>query len=208
MDNSEQQIKEAVTEWVEKAVIGLNLCPFAKSVHKKNQIRFKISHSQSIVELCGELSHECIQLADADEDLLDTTLLITPQLFEEFVEFNDFLDLADQILITLGLDDELQIASFHPRYQFDGTAADDLSNYTNRAPYPILHLLRQKSLNRAIESYPDTAEIYQRNINRMNKLGLQGWHDLFKTGFCEGRDNDPAAVSACADGNKEAAGKK
>jgi uncharacterized protein len=183
MSNTEQgpddaAVVEATRRWLEKAVIGLNLCPFAKSVYVKEQVRYVVSHATTPEALLEELMNELQDLADTDPDKVDTTLLIHPQVLGDFLDFNDFLDIADAALEDMQLDGELQVASFHPDYQFADTDENDITNYTNRAPYPILHLLREDSIARAVEAFPDAAEIFEKNIETMENLGHEGWDKL------------------------------
>lgn len=164
--------------WLEKAVIGLNLCPFAKAVYVKQQIRYVVSQATDTDALLTELKTELQFLQDSDPAEVDTTLLILPEVLDDFLDYNDFLDTADEAIEDLELDGEIQIASFHPDYQFAGTNADDIENYTNRSPYPILHLLREASIERAVEAFPEAEEIYEKNMETLRKLGLQGWTNL------------------------------
>lgn len=164
--------------WLEKAVIGLNLCPFAKAVYVKQQIRYVVSQATDTDALLMELKTELQFLQDSDPAEVDTTLLILPDVLSDFLDYNDFLDTADEAIEDLELDGEIQIASFHPDYQFAGTNADDIENYTNRSPYPILHLLREASIERAVEAFPEAEEIYEKNMETLRKLGLQGWANL------------------------------
>jgi hypothetical protein len=164
--------------WLEKAVIGLNLCPFAKAVYVKQQIRYVVSQATDTDALLTELKTELQFLQDSDPAEVDTTLLILPEVLSDFLDYNDFLDTADETIEDLELDGEIQIASFHPDYQFAGTNADDIENYTNRSPYPILHLLREASIERAVEAFPEAEEIYEKNMETLRKLGLQGWANL------------------------------
>ncbi len=175
---AEQDAIDATRHWLEKAVIGLNLCPFAKSVHVKGQIRYVVSTARTAEALHADLTDELMRLRDADPAEIDTTLLIHPYALEDFLDFNDFLDIADATLAELDLEGEIQVASFHPRYQFAGTAPDDLGNFTNRSPYPTLHLLREASIDRAVEAFPDAADIFERNIETMERLGHEGWNLL------------------------------
>jgi len=169
----------ATREWVDKAVIGLNLCPFAKSVQVKGQVRYVLSDAATPEALLAELDRELRHLAAVDPETTDTTLLVHPQVLQDFLDFNDFLELAEALLAELGLDGTLQIASFHPQFQFAGTAADDISNFTNRSPYPTLHLIREASLDRAVEAFPEAEAIYERNIETLEQLGHEGWAALF-----------------------------
>ncbi len=175
---SVETIISQTEEWLEKAVIGLNLCPFAKPVHVKKQIRYTVSRAKTMEELLEDLVAELQFLQNTDPDKIETTLLIHPQILTDFLEFNDFLEVADEALVELDMVGEIQIASFHPQYQFEGTTPEDIENYTNRSPYPTLHLLREDSLEKAIESYPDTEEIFKQNIETLKKLGLEGWKKL------------------------------
>ncbi len=166
---------EETRRWLEKAVIGLNLCPFANAVHTGGRIRWAISDARDERALRHDLVSELESLLAADETKTETTLLIHPQVLRDFGDYNDFLDIADEALAELALTDVIQIASFHPDYQFGGTEPDAIENCTNRSPYPMLHLLRQASVERAVSSMPDTNRIYERNIETMEKLGWEGW---------------------------------
>jgi hypothetical protein len=165
-------------DWLTKAVIGLNLCPFAKAVQVKDQIRFAVSDATDAEGVLTDLQDELALLAETDPEKIDTTLLIIPDALDDFLDFNDFEELSDRLLKRMRLVGELQVATFHPLFQFAETQPDDIENYTNRSPYPILHLLREDSIDRAVESFPDAAEIYEKNIDTMNRLGLEGWKKL------------------------------
>lgn len=166
---------EATTRaWLERVVIGLNLCPFAKAVSLKHQIRFVVSSAENPETLRDELLSELRHLARAEPEQLDTTLLIHPFTLHDFLDYNDFLDDADAAVEELGLSGELQVASFHPQYCFEGSEPDDIANYTNRSPYPMLHLLREASVSRALESVPDPARIFEANVERLRALGHDG----------------------------------
>jgi hypothetical protein len=160
--------------WLETTVIGLNLCPFAKAAHDARQIRYFVSGARTTGELAADLVSELRLLGTLDPAEVETTLLIHPQVLGDFLDYNDFLDEADATLETLGLVGTFQIASFHPRYQFAGTSPEDVTNRTNRSPYPMLHLLREASVERALEEFPDAALIPQRNIETMRRLGPGG----------------------------------
>lgn len=175
---SQEVIITEMRRWLEKAVIGLNLCPFAKSVYIKNQVRFVVSNSDSTEALQAELAAELSKLKETEPSKVDTVLLIHPYVLNNFLDFNDFLDVAEMTVEALGLEGEFQVASFHPEYQFADAEPDDISNYTNRAPYPTLHLLRESSIDRAVEAFPDAADIFERNIETMRQLGKKGWEDL------------------------------
>jgi len=164
--------------WLERAVIGLNLCPFARSVQVRGQVHYAVSAATDESALLDRLAVELKELAALPSDVRETTLLIAPHCLNDFLAFNDFLARADDVLVELGLEGEIQIASFHPRYQFAGTAADDISNYTNRSPYPTLHLLREASIDRAVQAFPEAEDIFGRNIETMQALGLAGWAAL------------------------------
>lgn len=164
--------------WLERAVIGLNLCPFAKSVHVKGQVHHVVSRATTPQELRDDLRRELAALHATDPEVRDTTLLMAPYCLQDFLDFNDFLGEADAVLAELGLEGELQIASFHPQFQFAGTDPQDITNYTNRAPYPTLHLLREASIDRAVEAFPEAETIYEKNMQTMKQLGHAGWSAL------------------------------
>ncbi len=175
---TDTDIIAATQAWVEKAVIGLNLCPFAKAVHVKRQIRYVVSAATTPEALLEDLLNELRALQDADPEQIDTTLLIHPQVLTDFLDYNDFLDIADAAAAEPEFDDAFQIASFHPDYQFADTAPDDIENHTNRSPYPTLHLLREASIDRAVEAFPEAEQIYEKNMATLNELGLAGWEKL------------------------------
>ena len=164
--------------WLERAVIGLNLCPFAKAPHAKGQIRFVRSRAADEEGLLADLQAELETLIEADPARIETTLLVHPTLLADFDAFNDFLDPAEALLDAMDLAGVVQLASFHPRFRFEGTEADDLSNATNRSPYPTLHLLREASVERAVEAFPDPAAIFEANLATLDALGVQGWDAL------------------------------
>jgi hypothetical protein len=165
-------------QWLERAVIGLNLCPFAKSVHVKNLIRYAISDATTETELIADLQSELLYLNSISPTKTDTTLLIAPMFLHDFLEFNQFILKANKSLTKLDLDGVFQIATLHPQYQFAGTDVDDITNYTNRAPYPTLHLLRESSIDRALQAIPNAESIFEVNMNTMRRIGLEGWRDL------------------------------
>jgi hypothetical protein len=171
----------ATRHWLERAVIGLNLCPFAKAVHLKQQIRWVESPAVDAAGLLEDLVDELQHLAASDAATIETTLLIHPQVLKAFLDFNDFLDVADAAVRRLGLEGVIQVASFHPDYQFAGTAPDDVENLTNRSPYPMLHLLREDSIAKAVAAFPDAATIYERNIETVRRLGAEGWRALMSS---------------------------
>ncbi len=177
--NADAASVEAETRaWVERVVIGLNLCPFAKAVQAKNQVRYVVSAAETAEALLATLGEEMHRLVATEADEVDTTLLIHPRVLHDFLEFNDFLDLADQLLEELGYAGTLQVASFHPRYQFEGTLPDDPGNATNRSPWPTLHLLREESIDRAVAAFPEAQVIYERNIRTLQALGAEGYAAL------------------------------
>jgi len=165
--------------WLERAVIGLNLCPFAKSVFVKKQVRYALSAANTADELLAELEHELMHLADTAPNELDTTLLIHPHVMTDFLDFHFFLGEVDALIRNLGFDGVFQIASLHPQYEFAGSAPDDIANFTNRSPYPTLHLLRESSIDRAVAAFPDAEAIFERNIETMERLGHEGWKKLW-----------------------------
>ena len=178
-DASEDSPEIAATRrWLERAVIGLNLCPFAKAVYVKQQVRFALSDAELEDDLLEELGEELLRLRDTPADEIDTTLLVHPRVLTDFLDYNDFLDRVDALVEALELDGTLQVASFHPQYQFADTDPDDPGNGTNRAPYPTLHLIREDSLDRAVAAYPDPDVIVQRNLETMETLGLEGLRKL------------------------------
>ena len=164
--------------WLEAAVIGLNLCPFAKAVYVKNQVRLVVSQARHADDLLEELDRELDLLVAAPADEIDTTLLIHPTLFADFLDFNDFLEVADGVVDEHALEGVIQLASFHPQFQFDGTEPDDISNYTNRAPFATLHLLREASVEKAVAAFPEAEAIFEVNIATLEKLGHLGWKAL------------------------------
>ena len=166
--------------WLEKAVIGLNLCPFAKAVYLKDQVRFVVSAAPHLDGLLEDLDRELDFLAAASPVEVETTLLIHPTLLPDFSDFNDFMQLAEAAVDEHELTGVIQIASFHPQFQFADTEPDDIGNYTNRAPYPIFHLLREASISKAVETFGDTEIIYQRNIVTLQGLGIAGWAALWR----------------------------
>lgn len=173
-----ETVRQEMTAWLERAVIGLNLCPFAKGVHVKGQIHWVLSPAREVRTLRQELARELQDLHGSDPEQRDTTMLVVPGCFADFLGFNAFLDEADAVLDELGLQGVLQIASFHPQFQFAGTDAEDITNYTNRAPYPTLHLLREASIDRAVEAFPQAESIYEKNMELLKQMGHAGWDAL------------------------------
>ena len=171
-------VVQDMVRWLERAVIDLNLCPFAKGVHAKGQIHYAVSHATDARDLLQDLAAELEALAEASPDKRDTTLLMAPLCMRDFLDFNDFLELADELVESMDLAGILQVAAFHPQFQFAGTAPDDVGNCTNRAPYPTLHLLREDSIDRAVEAFPEAEAIFERNIEVLEQLGAEGWKAL------------------------------
>ena len=175
---SNEEIIAATQTWLERAVIGLNLCPFVKAVHVKNQIRYAVSRATTQEELLSDLLNELEFLAEIPSEKTDTTLLIHPGVLTDFLDYNDFLDVVDEALEDMDLDGELQVAGFHPQYQFAETQPDDIENFTNRSPYPMLHLLRESSVAIAVSAFPEADKIFDKNIETLRKLGQKGWDEL------------------------------
>ena len=176
--NSEEIAIADTRRWLERAVIGLNLCPFAKGPHVKGQIHFAVCSDGGGPALLTALQDQLAALVEADPSERETVLLVAPGSFEDFLDFNDFLGEAEQVLARLDLEGVIQIAPFHPRFQFAGTEEDDITNATNRSPYPTLHLLREESIDRAVEAFPDAEAIFEANMDVLEKLGAQGWQAL------------------------------
>ena len=175
---SREAVVTATRTWLERAVIGLQLCPFAKAVHASELIRYEVSTAQSTSELRDALGRELRTLAEVDASIVETTLLIHPQVLTDFLDYNDFLAVADATVKDLGLKGVMQIASFHPAYQFAGTPKHDVTNFTNRSPYPMLQLLREASVSKAVAAFPDAQDIYRRNLETMRRLRPSGWAAL------------------------------
>lgn len=178
---SDDQIIKATEHWLIKAVIGLNLCPFAKPVHIRKAIHFAVSTAKTEEDVLNDLADQLLFLSEADPEVCETTLLILPNVLAEFADFNDFMELADQLLEEMNLTGTFQIANFHPKFQFAETAPEDIENYTNRSPYPTLHLIREASIEQALKSVRDPEEIFENNIRTMKKLGHEGWRKLMTT---------------------------
>ncbi len=174
----DEEVLGQTRAWLEKAVIGLNLCPFAKAVYTRDRVRLVVSQARHIDDLLEELDRELDLLVATPAEQIDTTLIIHPTLFPDFLDFNDFLEIAEGVLAEHELEGVIQLASFHPQYQFEGTEPEDMGNYTNRAPYATLHLLREESVERAVEGLADPDAIYRDNILTLEKLGREGWKKL------------------------------
>jgi hypothetical protein len=166
--------------WLERAVIGLNLCPFAEGPYRGGRVRFAVSEQRSAAGLLEDLRGELQRLQAVDASECETVLLIHPWVLNDFVEYNEFLEVCDAAVADLQLEGELQVASFHPQYQFADTQPEDIGNYTNRSPYPMLHLLRESSVERAVDAAGDTDEIYLKNIRTLRRLGHAGWQALWR----------------------------
>ena len=169
---------EDTQHWLLQAVVGLNLCPFAKSVYVKGQVHCTVSAANDLETLRDDLLRELRDLVAHEPAVRDTTVLVVQHLLQDFYDYNDFLNVADDCLLALDLEGVVQIASFHPKYQFAGTDEDDITNFTNRSPYPTLHLIREASIDRAVAAFPDAEAIFEVNMATLNRLGLQGWQDL------------------------------
>jgi hypothetical protein len=175
-----EEIIADTRRWLERAVIGLNLCPYAASVYSANRVRFCVSEARTAEELVLDLQRELCALDAKDPVDCETTLLIHPHALIEFAEYNDFLSVGDGLLIDLNLEGELQIASFHPLYQFAGSKTDDIENFTNRSPYPLLHLLREASVEAAIAGGAEAQVICDSNMRTLRDLGADGWARLWR----------------------------
>ena len=175
-DDADARAVAATRRWLHLAVIGLNLCPFARGAMERT--RYRVSAARSSQSLRSDLIEELRALAGAPPSQVETTLLIAPRALQDFFAFNDFLAQADELVEELDLAGTVQIASFHPRYQFAGTGPDDVENCTNRSPFPTLHLLREASIERALAAFPDPSSIYRNNIETMRRLGGAGWDAL------------------------------
>ncbi len=178
MTTDSKKIIAETHAWVNRAVIGLNLCPFAKAAQVKNQIRYVVSEATDTSALLAGLIEELHLLADADPEQVETTLLIHPQVLADFLDFNDFLDVVDAALEELEYDGVIQVATFHPQYQFAETEINDVTNATNQSPYPTLHLLREDSIDKAVEVFPEADKIFAANMRTLKKLGAEGWAAL------------------------------
>lgn len=175
---SDEEVVARTRRWLERAVIGLNLCPFARAAYLRDRVRLVVSHARHLDDLLEELDQELQFLANTPADQIETTLIIHPTLFPDFLDFNDFMAVAEAAPADQDLEGVIQLASFHPQFQFDGTEPDDVSNCTNRSPYPTLHLLREDSVEKAVSTLEDPDVIFEENIRVLQKLGPQGWRDL------------------------------
>jgi uncharacterized protein len=178
MESSAETVVRDTRHWLERAVIGLNLCPFAKAVHAKGQVHYAVSDATEPRQLLADLGAELDALVALDARERETTLLMAPRCLADFLEFNDFLTRGERLVRKRGLEGIIQLASFHPGYQFEGTQPGDIENFTNRAPYPTLHLLREESIERAVQAFPEAEAIYEANIETLRRLGPEGWTAL------------------------------
>lgn len=185
-----ERVVAATRRWIERAVIGLNLCPYARPAFRDELIRYVVSHAPAPEALADDLARELQALAEGNPAAVETTLLIHPGVLTDFLEFNDFLDVADALVADLGLSGVIQVASFHPDYRFAGSSPEDIENCTNRSPYPTLHLLREASVERAAASLADPAQIYERNIETLRRLGHEGWRRLWADTVARSGDGD------------------
>lgn len=176
---SEERVIAATRDWLERAVIGLKLCPFAAGSYQSDRVRICVSAQRSTAGLLEDLGRELQVLRDSDPLQCETTLLVHPQVLTDFLDYNDFLDDCDAAVAELALEGEMQVASFHPNYQFADTAEQDITNFTNRSPYPMLHLLREASVARAVATFPGIDEIGPRNMETLRRLGHEGWRRLW-----------------------------
>jgi uncharacterized protein len=179
MKSDPQQVVAETRRWLERAVIGLNLCPFAKAVHVKGQVHYALSTAQDWDGVLRDLSHELHALLALPAVQRDTTLLIVPACLDDFIEFTGLVAQGERMLAQEGARGVVQLASFHPRFEFAGSDPADMANHSNRSPHPVLHLLREDSIARAVEAFPDAAAIYQANIDTLRRLGPSGWDGLF-----------------------------
>lgn len=170
MTDSTSQIKQACQNWLEQVVIGLNLCPFASKPYLDNQVRIVVSECVDETCLLEQLQTELELLADHSPKEIETSLIVLPHMLDNFYDYNDFLDSAEGLLENQGWSGHFQLASFHPHYQFAGSQPDDCENLTNRAPYPILHLIREASIQKALKHYPNPHTIPQHNIDTVCEL--------------------------------------
>ena len=179
MEPSDEKVVSATIAWLERFVIGLNLCPFARAIHVKNQIRYVVSHARKSSVLLEDLRQELISFAGSSSEEIESVLLIHPHALNDFANYSGFLELCNLLIAELDLEGVVQIASFHPDYQFAETEAEDVTNYTNRSPYPMLHLLRESSVTRALESFPNSENIVNRNISLMKAMGKAKLDELY-----------------------------
>ncbi|PIT39597.1 DUF1415 domain-containing protein [Snodgrassella alvi] len=177
-DYSDDDISTICQQWLERAVIGLNLCPFARRPYQLHRLRFSISHARHTDAFLDLLENELRLLLQTPATEIETTLVIEPKLFADFEVFLDVVALAEQVLEDIDATGTIQIAPFHPNFQFADEPAEDITNYTNRSPYPILHLIRESSIDQAVAAFPDAGSIYERNKTLLRTMGTEGWSSL------------------------------
>jgi uncharacterized protein len=175
---NEAAVVAAMTSWLERAVIGLNLCPFAKAVHVKRQVHFAVSAATAPDGVLQDLARELDALCEHAPVDRETTLLVVPDGLGEFLEFNEVVARGNRLVRKRGLEGVIQLASFHPAYCFADLQPDDMANFSNRSPFPTLHLLREDAIKRAVEAIADPREIYAANIRRLREIGPAGWAAL------------------------------
>jgi hypothetical protein len=178
---TEEHVIAQTKRWLERAVIGLRLCPFARAVYVNERVRYVVAMTTSSDELAVTLADELTYLAQTDPSECETTLIIHPHVLNDFDEYNQFLEFADVLISETALEGVLQVASFHPQYRFEDTDPNDIENFTNRSPYPTLHLLREESISRAVDEFPDVDEVGARNQETMRALGHEGWRKLWES---------------------------
>ena len=186
---TDEYVTAVTRAWLEEAVIGLNLCPFADSVHRNNQIAYHVSQAKEVARLMDDLIEAIEALMKADPEEIDTALLIHPHVLKDFERYNEFITWTTDFLEESGLESVLQIASFHPDYQFAGTSADDITNCTNRSPFPMLHLLREASVDAALIALPDAAQMVEKNLDTLRDLGSAGWDALVQRVHMSAKSN-------------------
>ena len=178
MSVAHEQVLGDTRRWLERAVIGLNLCPFAKAVYVKEQVRFRVSEATDAAGVLDEFREELALIAQSDPALHDTTLLVVPHCLEDFLDYNDVVGRAERLVRKMNLEGVIQVATFHPDYVFADAQAGDITNFTNRSPYPMLHLLREESVDRAVEAFPEAEAIFEANMAKLRDLGREGWDAL------------------------------
>ena len=178
VEQADSVVIEDTRRWLQRAVIGLNLCPFAKSVDVKGLVHYAVTRSVGFKDLLADLKFELNALAALEDTARDTTLFIAPDGLQDFLEYNDFLAQANRLLAKMGFDGVFQLASLHPQYQFADAPADAITNFTNRSPYPTLHLIREASIDRAVKAFPHAEAIFETNMRTMERIGHDGWAAL------------------------------
>ncbi len=175
---SDDDISAICQQWLERAVIGLNLCPFARRPYQLHRLRFSISRARHTDAFLDLLENELHLLLQTPATEIETTLVIEPKLFADFEVFLDVVALAEQVLEDIDATGTIQIAPFHPNFQFADEPPEDITNYTNRSPYPILHLIRESSIDQAVAAFPDAGSIFERNKTLLRTMGTEGWSSL------------------------------